>query len=245
MLTVCLTSWRRHNQVHEIIEQLTRQSCEPRIFVWNNDKTYLFKDDRAHVVINSSENFGGRHIVASMQMAGTPYVAKMDDDLHLADDDVLADALKILATCSHSTTMIGPYGVKIHEGGTYATGNHVAIPKGHGQYSNGVPEPHNVRVDVLKGRLIIANLEAALLGSCAYTERHEDLPLCFAASGTTRKHHLAASCFFDHVKECSRVPDFPADTHGMCFEEGHLDSRNEACAKWIATCVAAEKVKER
>lgn len=245
VLTVCLTTWKRHEQVHEIIGQLTKQSCRPRIFVWNNDN-YFFKDDRAHAVVNCTVNIRCKHIAASMQAAGTPYVAMMDDDLYFGDDDVLADALTFLDSLPNDTSLIGPYGVKIFEGGTYEDGNHVSIPKGHGQYApdgSVLKEPHNVPVAVLKGRLILGTRAAAGLADCWYDHHQEDLPLCFNTAGLRRLHHWAAGCFFDHANERSRLPDFPIDDKGMCNDEVHMPMRNAACEQWLQTCPPDPRVK--
>lgn len=246
-LTMCLCNWARPEQTHVIIDELCRQSCRPAVWVWNNNPDIVFQDDRADLVINCSENMHVRHVPALWQMARTPFVGRMDDDLHFADDEVLGEALSVLATLRHSSQMLGAFGVRIYEGGDYENGHHILVPKGHGQHlPNGRPKAAqcDLPVDVLKGRILLAKQAASnyLRADCPHV--HVDLHMSMQLAGRRRLWHVVSGVFYDRARQRARLLDFPVDKKGYCDLEGHHQQRNELCRRWVQSCPRDFRVKK-
>lgn len=256
-LTMCLCSFARHEQNHQIIEELSKQSCKPKIFVWNNDPEYYFEDDRADWVINSSQNVNVNHVVSLWQQAATPFVARMDDDLHFGDDDVLADMLDVSRDVAHRNKIVGAYGVRLYHEAFYENSHHLAIPRGHGQCDDeNVPivVPTNLEVDIVKGRIMVAHHEACHDMTAWCDHHHADLKINFDLAGRHRFFHVLAGCLWNRENYnpaledggCgSRLIDFPIDNKGYCDREGHYDKRNELCHEWAMNCLPNSRVRQK
>lgn len=252
---MCLCSFARHEQTHQIIEELRAQTCKPKIFVWNNDLDYHFQDDRADWVINSNRNCHTRHVIFFWQQASTPYVARMDDDLHFADDRVLADVIPGLKTLKHRNQMIGAYGVRLYKDETYQNSHHIASPRGHGQMDmekKPLRKLQNVEVDLLKGRILLARQECAHGLTTGFGHHHTDLHLSMVLAGRHRFFHVVTGHgFYDNSdresaeKSRSRLLDFPVDERGYCDQEGHYEKRDELCQAWASNCLPSRKVKPK
>ncbi len=253
-LTMCLCNYARPEQTHQIIGELKQQSCKPRIFVWNNNPDYDFKDDRADWIINSNRNGHTRHVIFFWQQASTPYVARMDDDLHFSDDEVLADVLPSVKQLKRHTQLVGAYGVRLYTGETYQDGHHINTPKGHGQ-CNKSQKPlgtrREVEVDLVKGRIILAHQDCAHGLTTGFAHYHTDLYLSMTLAGRRRFHHFVSGQFFDNcdftdVKKCKpRLIDFPVDNKGYCDLDGHYADRDELCQSWVINCLPNHKVRSR
>ena len=252
---MCLCSYARHEQMHQIIEELRAQTCKPKIFVWNNDPDYHFKDDRADWVINSTCNCHTRHVIMLWQMASTPYVARMDDDLHFADDRVLADVIPQLKKLKHRNQMIGAYGVRMYTGETYQDSHHIATPRGHGNVDmdkKPLRSLQNVEVDLLKGRILLAKQECSHGLTTGFGHYHTDLYLSMALAGRHRFFHVVTGHGFydnsdrsDKEKPRARLLDFPVDDKGYCDRDDHYAKRDELCQTWAVNCLPSRKVRTK
>ena len=109
-LTIVIANYAREEQLHELIELLRKQTVKPYIWIWNNDTKKDFRDDRADWVVNSNRNVHVRIVSMFYQLASTPYVMSMDDDLYPADEEVFEDALQTLKRQKHRNQIVGAYG---------------------------------------------------------------------------------------------------------------------------------------
>ena len=254
-LTMVLCNYARREQLEEIVETLFKQSVRPRIFIWNNDVTTPYVDDRVDWVINSSKNSHLRHVVSLWQQASTPFVGRMDDDLNLADDDVLADALQALKRRKHPDQIIGAYGVRMYNGETYERSHHISIPKGHGQEvgNTGMPHinPKDQFVDAVKGRIMLLRQEATHKLTCGIRHVHTDLSISCQLAGVRRFHHYLAGCFFgrndlNNINLCHpRLIDFPLDDKGYCDHTDHLADRDKVMQEWLKRARPHKSAKSR
>ena len=250
-LTMCLCNWARTEQMHDIIDRLWHQTVRPKIFVWNNNPEVYFQNERADVVFNCSQNMHVRHVPGLWQMASTPFVGRMDDDLYPADDRLIADAVEAIAAERHSTRMIGPFGVRLYRDANYEDSHHISVTKGQGQYTGPVKEsplkstPENHPVDLLKGRFILANTMAAPKLLCNCPHYHVDLYISMALAERRRMWHVCHHCFYDREKEEGRLINYPIDGKGYCDIEGHIEKRNELCDTWAWQCMPHPMVKNK
>ena len=250
-VTMCLHNWARTEWTHTIIDELSKQSCKPRVFVWNNNPDVDFKDNRADLVIQSSVNMHVRTLPAMWQMAGTPYVARMDDDLHFRDGDteLVADALARIKLCQAASKMLGPYGVRLFSDSNYEGAHHVAIPKGHGQFTDDRKKvrakDQDIAVDLLKGRFLMANQMATLGLRCHCPHYHVDLYVGMEMAQRRRFWHICPGLFYDRAKQEGRLVDFPVDGKGYCDMGNHAAMRNKLCDEWAASCPKDRRVKKK
>ncbi len=241
-LTMCLYNYARSEQMHQIISELKKQSCRPKIVIWNNDVTQDFVDDRADWVINSSINAHTGCIGMLWQNASTKYVGSMDDDLHFVDDDILGDVLPVLEGQRHDRKMVGAFGVRLYIGETYRESQHINATKGQGQKDKeGNPRKKriNMEVDLLKGRIMLAKQSASHFLSADYGHNDTDLYVSTTLAGRHRYFHTVAGDFWD------RMIDFPIDDKGYCERVDHYERRDAICQAWAASCLPSRKVKVR
>ena len=218
---------------------------KPKIFVWNNNPAVQLENDLADLVINSSVNLHCWPTVLLWHMAETPYVARMDDDLYFADDRVLEDALEVLKAQKSVSQIVGAWGVKLYDDVFYSSSHHIATPKGHGQLKEGKKEPlgrpHNIRVDIIKGRIMLLNRSATGLLSTRPVrlqpdDNHFDLYVSNTLAGRNRFWHTVAGCFWDHKTREGRLLDFPEDEKGYCAQASHASLRDRICDLWVKQC---------
>lgn len=234
-LTICLCNYARTSQTHIIIDELRQQTIPIQIFVWNNNPDEHFESKGADLVINCSRNMHVRHVPALWQMAMTPYVGRMDDDLHFADARVVEDALNVLRQQPQSSKLVGAYGVRIFTDSSYRDGQHISVPKGQGQLGvDGKPfsTPQDLYCDLVKGRFMLANSEAVegLRANCPHY--HVDLYISTVLAGKKRLWHTLAGCFFNHQESSPRLVDFPVDGRGYCDMPKHGEARDWVTDMW-------------
>lgn len=247
-LTMCLCNYARRDNLDKIITDLRRQTVNLRIFVWNNDTENEFKDDRVDWVINSSQNVHTRHVIYLWQQANSPYVARMDDDLTFADDDVLADALVALKRLPYSNQILGAYGVRLWTGDSYVDGHHISTPKGHGQkddQGNILTKTADFDVDLIKGRIMLLKQSASHSLSTGFGHVHTDLHISTQLAVRTRYFHVVSGIFYNLKDLSPRLIEFDVDDEGYCDLEGHYDKRNKLSQSWVVTCHPSRKVRVR
>lgn len=137
-MTVVLCNWHRRFNMGVILSAVRRQTIRPIIHLWDNSETSDGADLDVDRYGSDPSNPGPvarwRFIDANVQ---TPLVCVIDDDLTIADPDLLADA------AAHVTPgrIIGPHGAIIGPGLTYQTRQDVSL--------------RDADVDVIKTRLAI------------------------------------------------------------------------------------------
>lgn len=253
-LTLIMCNYARHEQLHEIIGVIQKQTIKPYIWVWNNDVTAPFVDDRVDWVINSSRNCHGRFLPMLYQMAPTPFVCSMDDDLYPADDELFADAVQMLRRQQRQNTVLGAYGVRLWLGETYRTSHWISVPKGHGQLlASGKPSqtPLNYDVDIVKGRILFLRQAATHALTAGFGHHHADLYTCCTLAGQKRFNHVVSGIFWDrcdleNADNCKpRLLDYPVDEKGYSAMEKHMEERNAICQAWASTCLPDSRVQAK
>jgi hypothetical protein len=145
-ITAILLNWKRPENIVKTIKSIRDQSIPVKICLWNNNP-----DDRTRydvdVQIDSSNNFKcyPRWMMASL--IETDYIFTLDDDLMLADDNVIKDTLEFYESINiNDTPIVGYTGVILNQDKEYWTSEHVEYPKN-----------IDIRVDVVKGRFMFMN----------------------------------------------------------------------------------------
>lgn len=253
-VTMVLHNFAREEQLHQILDGLSTQHERPFIGVWNNNVDTVFKDDRADWIVNSNRNTHCRTVISMWQMAATPWVARMDDDLYMADDDVLGDALVRAKQMTQSTQILGAYGVRLWAGENYQSSHHMAMPRGHGQVDEtGKPDCkiRDYSVDIVKGRFMLLRQSATHQLSPSFSHVHTDLHISNSLAGRNRFHHVLSGVFWartdlEDPEKCEpRLVDFPEDAHGYCTWTDHMAARNVITQAWAAQCLPNRKVKSK
>src|SRR5678815_5752517 len=90
-ITICLTNWKRANNLKRIIDTLLTQSVKSTIFLWNNGGN--FSSSNISWQINSSKNMFCSPRWYMAVNAETEFICILDDDLFFEDDNVLQDIL--------------------------------------------------------------------------------------------------------------------------------------------------------
>jgi hypothetical protein len=216
-VTVCLLNWKRPQNLPRVIDSLMRQTLRPTVFLWNNAGT-PFHDERVAWQVDSSQNMGcwPRWFMASR--ARTEYVCTLDDDLVLADEQVLEDAVALLAQCPEHT-ILGPEGVKLVFGKPYRHCDHVAAPE------------TDTPVSIVKGRMML--LRRAALERVPFSTAYEvardadDIVISALVAGGKANRHVVPALFGDRLEEL--------EEYGVGLKErpAHHERREAARRKYF------------
>jgi len=199
-VTVLLLNWRRPENIGPILDCLAAQTAQPRIVLWNNaaagsvkfrhgnpDDTSPMKpieqDPRVSLVVNSSENLGCWPRWWLAGAADTEFVCSLDDDLKLADERVLEDAM---SACREECPdgIVGFFGWSQVVGKDYRRGRH------HNGTTTGT------KCDVIKGRFMLLRRE--LLAR---------VPLVHPATGGLEEDDIVISLAVSRGRpNCHRIP---------------------------------------
>lgn len=151
MLTVVLTSYARHKNVHLIHRALQAQSVKPKLCLWDNNPTTHLDALGWDLYAASTEN---RFCIPRWHMAklaSTPYVAVMDDDLIPNDENFLGDVVSSL--CEHpEIAAVGLFGVVLQSNASYRHCAHIPNRRFQG----------DVNVSLLKGRFVAFRVESIM-----------------------------------------------------------------------------------
>lgn len=115
-VTVIVPTWKRPENLPEVIASIRKQSVPSYIFVWDNgastQKPYKGKVD---FLVSSSLNWGCWARFPMMAFVRTPYVWQMDDDLILTEPDVFEKYIAISKTLGDKA-IVGAGGKVLHPG---------------------------------------------------------------------------------------------------------------------------------
>jgi hypothetical protein len=214
-LTLCLLNYRREKNIESIINALRLQRLPHKLFLWDNSGRG--KAWAADWLISSSSNHAcyPRWLMAAR--AETDFVAVMDDDLIPKDREVLSDLLTLFRENDIPGRIIGPFGVLLQHGRTYAECLHNLKS----------PSPL-ASADVIKGRFMLTRtcylVPALPIG--IENEFHDDIAVSALLADGRRAHHRAANRFRD------RFADLPSPS-AICDRKDHYHEREIARRRYF------------
>jgi len=242
--TALLLNWKRPDTFGRVIDSVGRQTVRPRVWIWDNGATptspgLVFFDKSAadsrpmeshpfvDRVVRPGENMGcwPRWLLASM--CDSEYVCTCDDDLYLADERVLEDAIEAHRTLCPDG-IVGVFGWRRREGGR---------PLGEGGYkggrhTNGADE--DVRVDLVKGRFMVLRreqlaavplLHPALVGREEMLIRCDDIYVNLCISEGRPGAHLVPGVLGKHGRRLRE--NCKQDERALASNPGHYTERGE------------------
>jgi len=160
MVTIILLNWKRSENLKEIIKSLRSQTVPVEIFLWNNNKEDTYQYD-VDLQINSSKNLMCWPRWFLTTYTSNEYIAVMDDDIIMKDDNVLGDCLEYV---NRVDVGIGYTGVILNDDKNYWKSKHVLRPD----------RDNDLSVDIIKGRFMF--LKKSLIGNVEMIPKiiHED-----------------------------------------------------------------------
>jgi hypothetical protein len=216
-VTICLTNWKRPQNVNLIIDKLKKQKITTTIFLWNNGSSFFHR--KLDWIVESSIN---KYCLPRWYMASyaiTDYVCILDDDLIFSDDYILSDLIK-LHEQENSSSIIGASGVILDPGNDYFSGRHV--------YAYKSKEQHNTRCDIIKGTLMLMRTEElkekAEISKCT-DDIADDIFISYQMSAGRKKHHLCATSYEGRFKSLGD------DRYALWKKADHFRRRNDLVDK--------------
>jgi len=255
-ITVVLLNWRRPENMGPILDCLARQTLRPRVMIVDNgaaesgplqfnspygEPAGALRPIEEHplvsLVMRPSRNLGCMPRWWLAAMADTEFVATLDDDLVLADERVLADALAAQReVCPEG--IVGFFGVVYRSDRTYRTSLHLAARAGQDQ-----------RVDIVKGRFMLLRRDAlervplwhpALTPEAAF--RADDIYVSLMLSAARRTAageptirtageplHVLPGALAGRWKEI-----LPQDSRALALQPGHWEIRDRLVRALLA-----------
>ncbi|MFO7957218.1 MAG: glycosyltransferase family 2 protein [Candidatus Brocadiia bacterium] len=223
-VTVCLLNWRRPANLPEVLESISRQTVRTRVWLWNNapdarlpDGTPLEDHPLVDLCVTVGRNMRclPRWWLASR--AETEYVCTIDDDLALADERVLEDALAASRELCPDG-IVGFFGWQRVDGKGYREGWHV----------NG--SRRDRRVDLIKGRLMVLRrallarvplVHPALAGAGCLLGRADDIYVSLCIGRGRPGAHLVPGVLGKRWRE------LPRRGAALASQPAHYDEREE------------------
>jgi len=237
-VTVLLLNWQRPENIGPILDCLAQQTVKPKIVLWNNGDPINVSSEHGtpmplerhplmSLVVQSMSNLGCMPRWWLASLADTDFVCSLDDDLVLADERVLEDAIEAQRTLCPDG-IVGFFGWEAMPGKDYLGAKHI----------NGSIEDR--RVDVIKGRFMVFQtrlLQRVLLVHPALTlpspggggqgrgmdllRRCDDIYLSFCIALGERGRHLIPGVLGKRWKEIGRQ-----DGRGLALQPGHYQERD-------------------
>ena len=214
-ITICLTNWKRPENLDRIIDILYAQSLSVEIFLWNNGEPYL--NSKINWLVHSSLNKFCIPRWFMAMYAKTEYVCILDDDIIFNDNNLLRDAINILKV-ENESTIIGLTGVKLSEDGSYINGQHI--------YCYMAPNLSNIYVDIIKGSFMLMRTKP-LIDTLAHArikdDVSDDISMSYYMAKGSRKHHLCLASFGN------RITSLGNDEVALWKNETHFMRRDNVC----------------
>jgi len=223
-VTVILLNYARPENIGAVLESLTTQTARPRVWIWDNgEMPVLWKDVHGKLHGMGEHPHVERYIRSSVNMrcfprwlmagqAETEYIAVIDDDLRLADPDVLADAMEAQRTLCPDG-VVGFFGWEQVEGKSYKASRHV-----HGSKVDR-------RVDAIKGRFMVMRRallqRVPLAAEGAATTHEDDLYVSLSISGGARGAHLVPGVLGKRWREVGKQ-----DSRALASAGSHYGDRD-------------------
>ena len=220
-VTVCLLSWMRPGNLPFILDSIAAQSVETRIFLWDNGPEPV-DDPRLDWRVDSSVNLGcwPRWIMATH--AETEFVCSLDDDLCFGDRHVLRDGLRIMETLGPDQ-VVGPFARNLSKSLSYTKGRNI--------YGSRNGQAKNWKVDVIKGRHILARTEPlrTRLPPHLPPPAEDDIAVCGILAGGKLRQHVRPGIY---LHKGQRFRELPAP-HSLWGRPDHLYRRDKAAREFF------------
>jgi len=231
-VTVVLLNWRRPENISIVLQSLARQTIKPEVAIWDNGfgesgglkyragvrgLLPIAEHPMIGLVISPSRNLGCMPRWWMATGVKTDYVCSLDDDLALADERVLADAIDAQRRlCPEG--IVGPFGYRRVEGKSYKAGLHV----------NGRSKTDR-RVDLIKGRMmlfptrLLARVPMAIPG---VDPGEDDVYVNLCISRGLPNYHLVPAVLAGRWKQVGKE-----DARSRALRPGHFEHRDECIRK--------------
>ena len=209
--TAILLNYKRPQNIKKIVDALRSQTVPVKIFLWNNNPEYSFKNI-VDLEILSSENLRCFPRWTLSSFSETKYIFSLDDDMLPIDNDVIKKCCAIYQKLPVKLDpIIGVSGVVLNENLNYQQSTHLTI--GHGQ---------NVQVDIVKGQFMFMRRE--IFKSIALSDEFifEDDIYINSYSKLKYLPSLISNSF-------ERLPN---GEESLWRSPGHFQRRNEAIKKY-------------
>lgn len=213
--TALLTSWRRLDNMGEIIESLRSQSVGVEIFLWDNSGFVDF-EDHIDLQIAASKNLMCMPRWTMAQYASTDYVFTLDDDLCFKDPEAIEKC------CAHyvddEVGAFGKEGVRLQPGRGYGRSRHTHVRSNRDE-----------RVDIIKGRFLFTskhNAVSALRGSMAHLDApriEDDIVMSANLWGPKVLPRFLAGSF----------KELPEHGNALYKSNQHAESRERTSRTWF------------
>ena len=185
-LTVLLLNWKRPHNLAKVLASIERQTCRPKIFLWNNGDR--LNDLRVDWIIDSSQNKACWPRWSLGAMADTEFVCSLDDDLAFGDERVLENLLRYLKNLDQPERLVGFHGVILEPTKPYASCTHVKST------------PHaEIAVDIVKGKLLACRRDSLRSIQMASEAQEDDIAVSGLAARGRPLFHRVASLFHDRM----------------------------------------------
>jgi len=232
VVTVCLLNWQRPANLADLLESISRQTVPTRVWLWNNAPDARLPDGSApadHPLVELCVTAGRnlrclpRWWLASR--AETEYVCTIDDDLALADERVLEDAVAACSRMRGPDGAVGFFGWQRVEGKNYRAGHHV----------NG--SRRDRRVDLVKGRFMLVRrallrrvplVHPALVGSEDLLGRADDIYVSLCISRGRPGAHLVPGVLGKRWRE------LPQRGAALAAQPEHYAERDQVLNRLLA-----------
>jgi GT2 family glycosyltransferase len=145
-ITILLLNWKRPENLRCVLDSIGIQTVRPIIFLWNNGGPFNHRlvDWQVKSPINAC--CAPRWSMGAM--APTRFVCSLDDDVALADNQVLSDLVDYMDKLSPRDCLVGAFGVILHPHKSYKNSQHLGARHG-----------SDTRVDIVKGRFLACSTE--------------------------------------------------------------------------------------
>jgi len=203
-VTVILLSWKRIDNIKQIINSFRKQTIKPTIFLWNNNPEVTFTTKKVDWIVNSNQDMYSFAQWMMIPMVETEYLITMNDDLMPKTNDFIAHVLELVE--QHPTGIVGPFGKRIVPGTSPYNGAEVRT--GH--------------ADIVKGRCMCMRTEV-LKNVPLFTDgrvRNDDIYISYyTANGKKDAHYISWA-----LRQLTQ--DLPELDCGMDKDKDHMLSRN-------------------
>ena len=195
-VTTVVINWRRPHNISQVIRCLHEQTHRPKIILWNNNNLYQFAKEfpsaasYCDTIIDSDENFDCDAWASVLLLAKTKYVSKLDDDLLLTSEDVIAECFDYMNTQPWDRIM-GCCGFSLEPDKVYGEGGY--------NLCNEPPE-EDTFVDIVKGRFWFMHYKALMMAPGGALGHHGDITLPGFLANGRKDHHVLPGFMYGSTK---------------------------------------------
>ena len=219
-ITVGILNWQRPANMQRVVESVAKQSCKPAIWLWDNNPTDTKQGDWLNsidVTIQSSRNLGCGVWASMMALCQSEFIAKIDDDLAMLDNDVLGDCIEYLRDRDHDM-IIGICGVALDP----------TKPYPNGKWHTDMPQRQDLAVDVPKGRFHVVRRSALMKTPYAAIGHNGDVSWPGFLAGDRRLFHCVPG--FLH----KRLENLYEGAEAASMVAGHYSARERVRRQWFS-----------